>query len=76
MAMRYLSIDLGSSFIEPVLGPSPWTRLLASASSDASPDGPATWFKTGACVVGRELIKDDFPDAGDFDGHTRHADSI
>lgn len=62
----------GPGFVRQILGPSPWTRLLPTGLADVSRDGLKAWFDAGVCGVGigRELIRKDFIENGDYDAIT------
>jgi 2-dehydro-3-deoxyphosphogluconate aldolase/(4S)-4-hydroxy-2-oxoglutarate aldolase len=68
----------GPEFVKAVLGPCPWTRIMATGIRDASKAGLAEWFKAGivAAGLGRELLKKEFLEQRDYAAITRRAAEI
>lgn len=68
----------GIGFVKQILGPSPWTRLLATSLDDVSREGVGAWFKAGVCGIGLwpELIPMECVAAGDYDAITRRTVEI
>jgi 2-dehydro-3-deoxyphosphogluconate aldolase/(4S)-4-hydroxy-2-oxoglutarate aldolase len=59
----------GPGFVQSVLGPNPWTRIMPTGGVDATRESIEAWFKGGVtCVgIGSKLIVRDLVDKGDFD---------
>jgi 2-dehydro-3-deoxyphosphogluconate aldolase/(4S)-4-hydroxy-2-oxoglutarate aldolase len=59
----------GPGFVEAVLAPSPWTRIMPTGGVDATEESIRAWFGAGvACVgIGSNLITKELVAAGDFD---------
>lgn len=68
----------GPEFAKQILGPSPWTKFLPTSLGDVSPEGLATWFHAGACAIGlgRELIPENYVEAGDYAAVTRRVKEV
>ena len=68
----------GPGFLKAVLGPMPWTRVMATGIADASKEGIAAWIEAGTCAfgLGRELIRKEYLDAKDYDAITRRATEL
>lgn len=58
----------GPSFVNAILGPSPWTRLMPTGGVDATKESITAWFKAGTAAVGigSNLIRKDLIAAGDY----------
>ncbi len=59
----------GPGFVEAVLAPSPWTRIMPTGGVDATEESIRAWFGAGvACVgIGSKLITKELVTAGDYD---------
>jgi len=68
----------GPEFVKALLGPSPWTRVMATGISEVTPAGLGAWFKAGivAAGIGRELLKKELLEKGDYAGITHRAAEI
>jgi 2-dehydro-3-deoxyphosphogluconate aldolase/(4S)-4-hydroxy-2-oxoglutarate aldolase len=68
----------GPEFVKALLGPCPWTRIMATGLREVTKAGLAAWFKAGiaAAGIGRELLKKEFIEAGDYAAITRRAAEI
>jgi 2-dehydro-3-deoxyphosphogluconate aldolase/(4S)-4-hydroxy-2-oxoglutarate aldolase len=57
-------------FINAVLGPSSWTKMMPSGGVKAESEDIFAWIKAGVAVLnmGSSLIRKDLVEAGDFDG--------
>jgi 2-dehydro-3-deoxyphosphogluconate aldolase / (4S)-4-hydroxy-2-oxoglutarate aldolase len=68
----------GPEFVKALLGPCPWTRIMATGISQVTRAGLAAWFKAGivAAGIGRELLKKEFLEQRDYDAITRRAAEI
>lgn len=68
----------GPQFVQAVLGPSPWTRILATGMREVSKPALREWFQAGivAAGIGRELLKKEFLDQRDYPAITRRAAEI
>lgn len=42
----------GPGFVKAVMGPMPWTRMMATGGVEATRESIHGWIKAGACVVG------------------------
>lgn len=58
----------GPGFIQDVLGPCPWTRLMPTGGVDASQESIREWINAGACCIGMgsKLITNSALAAGDY----------
>lgn len=58
----------GPGFVQAILGPSPWTRIMPTGGVQATRENLAAWFKAGVAAVGigRDLIKKEYLDGGDW----------
>ncbi len=65
----------GPAFVKAVLGPCPWTRVMVTGVSEASPEAFTRWFEAGvtALGIGSQLFKKEFLEPGSFDALTRRA---
>ncbi len=63
----------GPGFVNAVLGPMPWTRIMPTGGVDATPESIRAWFQAGAaCVgIGSKLITRQLVAAADWDGLAR-----
>lgn len=68
----------GPEFIKALLGPCPWTRVMATGMREVSKPAFAKWFKAGivAAGIGRELFKTEWMEQRDFAAITRRAAEI
>jgi 2-dehydro-3-deoxyphosphogluconate aldolase/(4S)-4-hydroxy-2-oxoglutarate aldolase len=59
----------GPAFVEAMLAPSPWTRMMPTGGVEATEENVQGWFCAGAACVGMgsNLIAKDLVAAGDFD---------
>jgi 2-dehydro-3-deoxyphosphogluconate aldolase / (4S)-4-hydroxy-2-oxoglutarate aldolase len=62
----------GPEFVKAILGPCPWTSIMATGGVEDTYECLESWFKTGiACVgMGSNLIQSDRVAAGDFQSIT------
>ena len=58
----------GPEFVEMVLGPCPWTRIMPTGGVDATQESIEAWFRAGvACVgIGSNIIRKEWVAAGDW----------
>ncbi len=68
----------GPAFVKALLGPCPWTRIMATGIGEVSKPALAEWFQAGivAAGIGRELLKKEFLDQRDYAAITRRATEI
>ncbi|MBM3821684.1 MAG: bifunctional 4-hydroxy-2-oxoglutarate aldolase/2-dehydro-3-deoxy-phosphogluconate aldolase [Verrucomicrobia bacterium] len=68
----------GPGFVKALLGPSPWTRIMATGVADASKDGITAWIKAGVCALGlgKELLRKEWIDAGDWSSVRARAEEL
>ncbi|HEY5911031.1 MAG TPA: bifunctional 4-hydroxy-2-oxoglutarate aldolase/2-dehydro-3-deoxy-phosphogluconate aldolase [Verrucomicrobiae bacterium] len=68
----------GPAFVKALLGPCPWTRIMATGISNVTQAGLAEWFKAGIVTagIGRELLKKEFVEQRDYAAITRRAAEI
>jgi 2-dehydro-3-deoxyphosphogluconate aldolase/(4S)-4-hydroxy-2-oxoglutarate aldolase len=68
----------GPGFVQSVLAPCPWTRIMPTGGVDATEENIRAWFEAGvACVgMGSRLITKDLVAAGDFEGISRKAAQV
>ena len=68
----------GAAFVEALLGPSPWTRMIPTGLRNINERTVSEWFSAGivAFGIGRELIKKEFLDARDYPAITRRTEEI
>jgi len=59
----------GCFFIEAILGPSPWSKLIPSGGVEATREDIFSWIKAGAAAlnIGTSLIRRDLVSAGNFE---------
>ncbi len=59
----------GPNFVQSILGPMPWTRIMPTGGVEASPESITTWFKAGVAAVGigSNLIRKDILEQGSWD---------
>ena len=62
----------GPEFVKAILGPCPWTSIMATGGVEDTRECLETWFKAGiTCVgMGSKLIQKDHVAAGDFQAVT------
>jgi 2-dehydro-3-deoxyphosphogluconate aldolase / (4S)-4-hydroxy-2-oxoglutarate aldolase len=62
----------GPEFVKAMLGPRPWSRLLATGGVTPDPDSLKAWFEAGiSCVgMGSKLIRADWMKAQNYDAIT------
>ena len=60
----------GPAFVNSVLGPCPWTRIMPTGGVDATRESLEGWFKAGVAAVGAgsKLITKQLVEARDWDG--------
>jgi 2-dehydro-3-deoxyphosphogluconate aldolase / (4S)-4-hydroxy-2-oxoglutarate aldolase len=65
----------GTTFVEAVRGPMPWTYIMPTGGVDPTQESITAWFKARvACVgIGSKLVRKDLIDAGDYAEMTRLA---
>jgi 2-dehydro-3-deoxyphosphogluconate aldolase/(4S)-4-hydroxy-2-oxoglutarate aldolase len=58
----------GPSFVQAILGPMPWTRIMPTGGVDPTEESIKAWFEAGvACVgIGSKLIRKDLVAAGNW----------
>ncbi|MGD8463000.1 MAG: bifunctional 4-hydroxy-2-oxoglutarate aldolase/2-dehydro-3-deoxy-phosphogluconate aldolase [Anaerolineae bacterium] len=68
----------GPGFVQAVLGPMPWTRMMPTGGVDATRESILAWFGAGAaCVgIGSKLISKQAVTGGDFDGIARKTSQV
>lgn len=68
----------GPGFVKALLGPSPWTRTLATGLEVVNRETVTAWFKAGvsALGVGKELISKEAVESADYAAITRRAVEI
>jgi 2-dehydro-3-deoxyphosphogluconate aldolase/(4S)-4-hydroxy-2-oxoglutarate aldolase len=68
----------GPEFVRALLGPCPWTRVLATGLREVSGPALAAWFKAGivAAGIGRELFRKEWVAEGDYAAIGRRAAEI
>jgi 2-dehydro-3-deoxyphosphogluconate aldolase/(4S)-4-hydroxy-2-oxoglutarate aldolase len=68
----------GPSFVESVLGPMPWTRIMPTGGVHASEESLTTWFEAGAAAVGigSKLISRSSVAAQDYGAITRQVAQV
>jgi 2-dehydro-3-deoxyphosphogluconate aldolase/(4S)-4-hydroxy-2-oxoglutarate aldolase len=68
----------GPEFVKALLGPCPWTRILATGLREVSPVALRAWFTAGivAAGVGRELFRKEWIDARDYGAIGRRASDL
>ncbi len=68
----------GPEFVKALLGPCPWTRVMATGIREVSKASLAAWFKAGivAAGIGRELLKKELVEQRDYAAITRRAAEI
>ena len=68
----------GPAFVQAVLGPSPWTRMVVTGGVEASKENITRWFTAGVTAVGlgSNLIRKDAVAAGNFESITRQSAQI
>ncbi len=68
----------GAEFVKALLGPCPWTRIMPTGIRDVTKAGLAQWFKAGivAAGIGRELLRKEHIERGDYAAITRRAAEI
>jgi 2-dehydro-3-deoxyphosphogluconate aldolase / (4S)-4-hydroxy-2-oxoglutarate aldolase len=68
----------GPEFVKALLGPCPWTRIMATGIRQVTKAGLAEWFKAGivAAGIGRELLKKELVEQRDYAAITRRAAEI
>ena len=60
----------GPAFVQSVLGPCPWTRIMPTGGVDATRESLEAWFTAGVAAVGAgsKLITKELVAAKDWDG--------
>ena len=60
----------GPEFVQNVMGPMPWTRIMPTGGVEPTEESLRKWFAAGivACGMGSRLISKDLLDAGDYKG--------
>jgi 2-dehydro-3-deoxyphosphogluconate aldolase/(4S)-4-hydroxy-2-oxoglutarate aldolase len=68
----------GPDFVKALLGPCPWTRMMVTGIREVTRAGLAEWFNAGivAAGIGRELLKKEFLEKGDYAAITHRATEI
>lgn len=68
----------GPGFVKALLGPSPWTRLMATGLADASRESISAWIKSGVCCLGlgKELLRKEWIEQGDFSAIQSRAEEL
>lgn len=68
----------GPEFVKALLGPCPWTRILATGMREVSKAALAQWFKAGivAAGIGRELFRKEWVEQRDYAAITRRAAEV
>jgi len=63
----------GPTFVNSVLGPTPWTRIMPTGGVKATEESISEWFKAGVAAVGigSSLVKKEWVAAGNFDAITK-----
>ena len=59
----------GPGFVQAVLGPCPWTRIMPTGGVQATRESLSAWFKAGVTAVGigGDLIKKEYLKTGNYD---------
>jgi 2-dehydro-3-deoxyphosphogluconate aldolase/(4S)-4-hydroxy-2-oxoglutarate aldolase len=60
----------GPDFVKAILGPCPWTRVMATGGVDSTEESLRSWFEAGvACVgMGTKLITKELLLKQDYEG--------
>ncbi|MBK9614875.1 MAG: bifunctional 4-hydroxy-2-oxoglutarate aldolase/2-dehydro-3-deoxy-phosphogluconate aldolase [Uliginosibacterium sp.] len=60
----------GPEFVQNVMGPMPWTRIMPTGGVEPTEESLRKWFAAGivACGMGSRLISKDLLEAGDYKG--------
>jgi 2-dehydro-3-deoxyphosphogluconate aldolase/(4S)-4-hydroxy-2-oxoglutarate aldolase len=68
----------GPSFIQKILSPCPWLKLMPTGGVDCTRESVHTWIKGGAACLGMgsKLISRDLVVAGDFEGITKKVEKV
>ncbi len=58
----------GPAFVKAVLGPTPWTRMMATSGVEATEDSIRAWFEAGVAAVGigSNLVRREWVEAKDY----------
>ena len=64
----------GPSFVQSILAPSPWTKVMPTGGVDITEDSINSWFEAGivAAGIGSKLITKKLVDSEDWDGVSRN----
>ncbi|HOG45545.1 MAG TPA: bifunctional 4-hydroxy-2-oxoglutarate aldolase/2-dehydro-3-deoxy-phosphogluconate aldolase [Anaerolineae bacterium] len=58
----------GPAFVQALLGPSPWTRVMPTGGVETSRESISAWFRAGiaAAGIGSSLVRKEWLAAGDY----------